>query len=167
MKHSHQLIGKPIVSADSGQKLGNVADLLLDDVQGRVVGIVIGGGLLGNERVLPYGDVQAAGPDVIVARSVSGVLDAKQWRERGTTAIRTSSLKNRRVVTTDGRAIGTVRDVYVDESGALTGYDVAGRGLIPHHATIRQSEDVTIGPDVVLVPEETPQAADQDRSGGS
>jgi uncharacterized protein YrrD len=69
-------MGRPIVAADSGHKLGNVADLLLDEMHGRMVGIVIGRGVFGTERVLPYGDVQTIGSDVIVARTESGVLNA-------------------------------------------------------------------------------------------
>jgi hypothetical protein len=34
-----------------------------------LVGSVVGGGFLGSERVLPYGDVQALGQDAIVART--------------------------------------------------------------------------------------------------
>jgi uncharacterized protein YrrD len=161
--HSHQLIGKPIVSAETGHKLGEVADLLLDDEQGRLVGVVIGGGMFGTERVLPYGDVQTIGPDVIVARSESGVLDAKQWRERGTHAARTSGLKHRRVVTADGRDIGTINDICVDEkTGNVTGYDVTGRGLIRRHSIVRQSADVTIGRDVILIPDEEMSSTGQE-----
>ena len=49
-----EVVGKPIVSADTGEKLGTVADLLVDSAAARVVGLVIRGGLLSAEHVLPY-----------------------------------------------------------------------------------------------------------------
>jgi uncharacterized protein YrrD len=163
VQQSRELIGKPIVSAESGHKLGKVADLLLDDVQGRMVGIVIGGGWFGSERVLPYVDVQTVGPDAIVARSESGVLDAKQWHKRGAHAARTSTLRNKRVVTKDGREIGAVKDVYVDEkTGTLTGCEITERGLIARHAVLPQSGDITIGRDVVVIPDQAAKVGGQD-----
>jgi uncharacterized protein YrrD len=111
--------------------------------------------------VLLFSDVQTMGPDVIVARSESGMLTKKQWQRRGMRAGRTSSLRNKRVVTRNGRAVGTVKDVYVDErTGSLAGYEVARRGLMRRRSLLRQSEDITIGRDVMLIPDHEPDPHD-------
>ena len=53
-----ELVGKSIVSAESGERIGKVADMLLDQQSQRVLAIVIEGGLFSSEHVLPLSDVQ-------------------------------------------------------------------------------------------------------------
>jgi uncharacterized protein YrrD len=81
VKRSSELIGKPVVASDSGKRLGFVADFLLDEADGRVVGLVLRHGWLNNEEVLPAASVQTLGADAIVSRS-SELIGAKQWREQ-------------------------------------------------------------------------------------
>lgn len=75
------LIGKPVVSADGGEKLGTVADLLLDDQANHLVGLVVKRGMLHGEDVLPAAAVQTLGRDAIVSRS-NELIPAKEWRLR-------------------------------------------------------------------------------------
>jgi uncharacterized protein YrrD len=81
VKRSSELIGKPVVASDSGKRLGFVADLLVDDADSRVVGLVLRHGWLNTEEVLPAAYVQTLGADAIVSRS-SELIGAKQWREQ-------------------------------------------------------------------------------------
>jgi uncharacterized protein YrrD len=74
------LMGKTIVSADTGEKLGTVSDILLDDTDTRVVGLVVRSGWMGKEQVLPREAVQTLGRDAVVARSGSGLVGAREWR---------------------------------------------------------------------------------------
>ncbi len=74
------LIGKPVVAADSGEKLGTVSDLLLDSSSHHLVGLVVKHGLLKGETVLPAAAVQTLGRDAIVSRSGSALVAAKDWR---------------------------------------------------------------------------------------
>jgi uncharacterized protein YrrD len=76
-----QLIGKAVVSADNGEKLGTVSDLLLDQ-QGQLVGLVVRQGLLKTEQVLPSDAVQTLGRDAVVSRSGADLISAREWRER-------------------------------------------------------------------------------------
>ncbi len=81
VRRTSDLIGKPVVAGDSGKKLGTIADLLVDDNEGRLVGLVLQHGWLKNEEVLPATAVQTLGADAVVSRS-SELMDARQWRER-------------------------------------------------------------------------------------
>ena len=81
IKRSSDLMGKPVVSADTGEKLGTVADLLFDDHGGQFVGLVLRQGMLKSEQVLPASAVKTLGADAIVSRS-SELIGAKEWRER-------------------------------------------------------------------------------------
>ena len=80
------LIGRSIVAADSGEKLGTVADLLLDDDGGRVIGLVVRHGLLKSEGVLPATAVQTLGGDAVVTRSGVDLMTGSEWRDKERTA---------------------------------------------------------------------------------
>jgi uncharacterized protein YrrD len=75
----------------AGDKLGNVADLLVDSEATRIVGLVMSAGVFSSERVLPYEDVTAVGRDAVVTRSGNGVVRPREWRVRGVDAERTSA----------------------------------------------------------------------------
>jgi uncharacterized protein YrrD len=80
-KRVTRVIGKPVVSALTGERLGTVADLLLDDTGTAVVGFVLRDGWLKGETVLPASALQTLGRDAIVSRS-SELIGAKEWREQ-------------------------------------------------------------------------------------
>ena|SRR5688572_15670978 len=81
IRRSSDLIGKPVVLADSGEKLGTVADLLVDDEGRQFVGLVLRHGPFKSENVLPAEAVQALGGDAVVTRS-RDLISPKEWRAR-------------------------------------------------------------------------------------
>jgi len=74
------VIGKAIVSADSGRKLGTVGDLLFDDSSRALIGLVVRHGLLHKEEVLSADQVQSFGADAVVSRS-DQLISAREWHE--------------------------------------------------------------------------------------
>jgi uncharacterized protein YrrD len=80
-KRATDVIGRPVVSADTGRKLGTVSDLLLDDGGTEVVGLVVKHGALRGEDVLPASAVHSLGPDAVVSRS-DELIDGREWRDR-------------------------------------------------------------------------------------
>jgi len=78
-----ELMGKTVVSADSGQRLGTVSDVLLDEADHHLVGLVVRrGGLMKSEHVLPSAAVQTFGRDTVVSRTADDLVTAKEWRVR-------------------------------------------------------------------------------------
>jgi uncharacterized protein YrrD len=158
MQKVSELVGKPIVSADTGERIGKVSDVLVDPQSQHVIGLVVASGVLSAEHVLPFTDVQTLGTDAVVARSGSGVVGRKEWHQQAIDTMRTSALQQKRVLTTSGRALGQIRDVLVDEVGSIEGFEIAGSGfggLLRRRSTLPQAHGVTIGADAVLVPEDT------------
>lgn len=153
-----ELIGKSIVSGNSGERLGKVADVLLDADSHRVVGLVVAGGVLSAEQVLPYGEVQTLGTDAVIARSATGLITARDWHAQPVVAMRTSALKKMPVLTATGRAVGDVRDILLDENGVVDALEVSGAGLLRRRSTVASSPGLTIGSDAVLIPDVIPSA---------
>lgn len=80
-KRATDVIGKPVVSADTGRKLGTVGDLLLDDAGTELVGLVVRHGAFKGEDVLPSAAVHSLGADAVVTRS-DDLIDGREWRDR-------------------------------------------------------------------------------------
>jgi uncharacterized protein YrrD len=167
VRNVSELIGKPVISVETGDKLGTVADALLADGDVRLVALVIGGGLLGTEHVLPFRDVQTLGGDTILARSQAGVVGAREWHEGGVRTTRSSALKGRPVVTAAGHRLGEVSDFVVDDqTGAFDALEVATSdfgGLRTKRSLVRAGAEIRIGPDAVVVPESAAVTADEVR----
>jgi uncharacterized protein YrrD len=149
-----ELIGRSIVSSNSGDKLGSVADVLLHPDSHQVVGLVVAGGMLSAEQVLPYAEVQTLGGDAVIARTSTGLITAKEWHSQPVVATRTSALKKLPVLTASGRVVGHVKDILVDEHGAVDGLEVSGRGLLRRRSTVANTPGLTIGSDAVLIPDD-------------
>jgi uncharacterized protein YrrD len=149
------IVGKAIISAETGEHLGKVADVLLDPPSRHAVGLVISGGILGAETVLPFGDVQTLGKDAIVARTGAGKVGRREWRQQDIDAARSSTFKHRPVLTSTGRALGEVHDVLLNgQTGIVEALEVAERaygGLGHKRWLLPRGEDVTIGADAVVV----------------
>ena len=157
MHRVSEIVGKPIVSAETGDRLGRVSDALLEDGGVNVVALVIGGGMLAKEHVLPFRDIQTLGGDTILARTHTGIRDPAQWRRAGLSATRSSELRGTPVVTASGQRVGEVSDLLVnEETGAFAGVEVAESrlgGLRTKRSILRPSEEIRIGPDAVIVPD--------------
>lgn len=126
MHRVNEIVGKPIVSAETGDRLGSVSDALLKDGGVNVVALIIGGGLLAKEHVLPFRDIQTLGGDTVLARTDAGISSPQEWRRSGVKATRTSELRGKPVVTVGGQRLGEVSDLLVnDETGAFEGIEVA------------------------------------------
>jgi uncharacterized protein YrrD len=82
-QRASDLIGKPVVASDTGEKLGTVSDLLLDDAGDRLIGLVVKhGGFMKGENVLPASAVQTLGRDAVVSRTGAELVPGREWKMR-------------------------------------------------------------------------------------
>ena len=154
--------GKPILSADSGEKVGRVDDLLLDGTRHRIVAVLVIDGTLSKQRILPYDEVQAMGVDALIVKTAATMLDAKEWVHDGRPANRSRALYGKDVVTAEGARIGTLRDLLAnDRTGQVVALEIAtGRhgvrlsrpALVHEVGTIALANDVIVVPTVVSAP---------------
>jgi uncharacterized protein YrrD len=160
MQKTADVIGRAIVS-ETGEKMGTVSDVLVDPARGRAAGLVVQTGLLHGESVLPYDQVRVMGPDVVLARADGALVGADEWKRRGPAAQRVSRLRHRRVITSTGREVGTLGDVFLEDGGSIAGYDVERPrlgGMMRHHSRLPHGSDVAVGEDAVVVPEAVAEA---------
>jgi uncharacterized protein YrrD len=160
-----EIIGKPIVSAETGDRLGSVSDVLVEQGTVKVVALVVRDGLLSKDRVLPFHDVQTLGGDSVLARTDSGVRGPREWHRSGVKAMRSSDLTGKPVVTAGGQRLGEISDLLINErTGSFDRLEVSARhlgGLRKKHVTLAATHEIRIGPDAVVVPDRAVQELDE------
>jgi len=170
MRKGSELIGKPVVSFDTGEQFEKIQDLIFDQVNNQLIGFVVDeGGWFSGARVLPLNRIQALGPDTVIVPDRKAVIPADTDPIIRKILERNNILKGTKIVTTDGKDLGTLVDLYFDEqTGAIEGYEasggifadaVSGRSFVPAPHALK------IGEDVAFVPPETAQLMEEQVGG--
>jgi uncharacterized protein YrrD len=153
-----EMSGKPIVSADTGEKIGRVDDLLLDKRHLHVVGVLVADGVLTRQRVLPFTDVQTVGVDAVIVRTAMSICDATDWIRSGRPANRSRSINGKDVVTAEGARVGRLHDLIADErTGDIVALEVTtGRpgARLTRPALVHAAGSLQLTNEVVVIPRE-------------
>ena len=166
MHRASAVIGTSIISATRRERIGTVADVLLDVDRACVAAFLLDTAPPVRERVLPYSDVESLEHDVLIARSGATMVALPAW-DNGMRTMRASRLRNRRVITGGGRDIGAISDVQFDTSGRIEVYEVVNSGLgeaVRRLGRLPHSQDVTLGADAVIVTELAAATMDRTRT---
>ncbi len=161
MKKARSLIGLNVVAQAGGEALGTVRDLIFDSNSSELLAAVLSEkdlfGLV-QAQVVPWREVVSVGRDAIIVQSAASKIKAGSDERLSEVVQRETTLGGTRIMTTDGQSLGTLGDVFVDETtGRVTGYEISG-GFISD--TLRGKrflpavENVQVGKDVAFVPPE-------------
>ena len=171
MRKGTDIIGKNVIAMDTGEKLDTISDLIFDQNTNQLLGFVVDeGGWFSEAKVLPLQNVQTIGPDAILIANRGGVVESTRVPAIQQILQRNNILKGTKVMTTDGRDLGTLADLYFDEhTGRIEGYDVSGgvfadaysgRSFVPATHTFN------IGTDAAFVPPEVATMMEVQEDGG-
>ncbi|MBW4592939.1 MAG: PRC-barrel domain-containing protein [Brasilonema angustatum HA4187-MV1] len=170
MRKGSDLIGKVVITYDTGEQIERVQDLIFDQDSHSLLGLVVDeGGFFRATRVIPFSSIQAIGPNAVVVPSKKAIVKLRAVPEIRAIMKRNNVLKATRIFTVNGRDLGTMVDLYFDEqTGSVEGYEVSGglfadaysgRSFVPAPQTLK------IGEDVAFVPVETAESM-QEQVGG-
>ncbi len=170
MRKGSDLIGKPIVAFGGGQRLETIQDVIFDQESNRLLGFVVDeGGWFSGARVLPLQNVQALGEDAVIVPSAQAITSAEALPAIRRILERNNVLKGTKILTTDGRDLGTMSDLYFDErTGAIEGYEVSGgifADVASGRAFVPAPQTLKIGKDVAFVPPETATLMEEQTGG--
>jgi uncharacterized protein YrrD len=154
------VIGKPLVTLDTGEQFEKVQDVIFDPAVNRILGFVLDeGGWVSKARVILWEGVRLIGKDVILLSSARDVIPADYVPPIKQMMKQENVLKSARVLTTTGDELGKLSDVYFDaRTGQIEGYEVSGglvANLLSGHSFMPVSLVVEINQDVALVKPET------------
>jgi uncharacterized protein YrrD len=157
MRNGKGMIGKPVVAYDSGEEFKKIVDLIFDQENNLLLGFLVDeAGLFNNALVLPLSSIQAIGADAVIVADKDAIAPAGQFPEIQNILERNNILKGTRIMTVDGRDLGTMVDLYFDDtSGVIEGYEVSGgifadaysgRSFVPAPDTLKIGEDIAFVP---------------------
>ncbi|PSB27758.1 PRC-barrel domain-containing protein [Stenomitos frigidus] len=160
MRKGSDVIGKVVVTYDTGLKIERIRDLIFDQDNNQILGFLVQEkGVFHDAKVIPLEEVLAIGADAVVVSSEESVSRAHKHPEIKAILSHNNVLKGTKILTTDGLDLGTLVDLFFDNrSGAVAGYEssgglfsdvYSGRSFVPAPKALK------IGHDVAFVPPET------------
>lgn len=170
MRKGSDIIGRTILAFDTGKRVARVQDLIFDQDTNQLLGVLVReSGLFQSAKVVPLEAISAFGSDTLIIPTKEAIISTHDDERIHRVFRRNIILKGTRIVTTDGRYLGSVVDLFFDEqTGAIEGYETSGgifadaysgRSFIPAPQTIR------IGRDVTFVPPETAELMEEQVGG--
>lgn len=153
---SQEFHGKPIVATSNGQIIGRVADLMMDPAALQISALVTSrGSLIRREtQVIESDSVSLWGQDVVLVGEPDVIVPAEELPGSESWLTISDGLKGHSVVDSQGRRIGTLEDIVVDERGHIVAYKLS-RVLVDSPAIVDQqipmSMTRSLGPDVLIV----------------
>jgi len=142
-----ELLRLPVVLEESGDRLGLVKDILFDETNNIVTGIIVEKGSLLNTQIknIPRADIISFGKEsVAVKKSSEEKVCGTSWSEKVGT----------KVYDGDGEIKGTIEDIFVDNFvNKILGYEISdglfsdlfkGRQAVMAENILVESEDVVV-----------------------
>jgi uncharacterized protein YrrD len=165
MPRGIDVIGKPVITHDTGEQVGKIEDLIVDYSTNRILGfLVYRGGWAGGARVLPWSARVTVRPEAVEAQSEREIVEARQ-DYRITMILEHDAIIGMKVMTTDGHVLGTLVDIVFDaKSGSIRFYEITGSlpaGENSGYSFVPAPVPLKIEGHVVVVP---PAAADRAES---
>ena len=131
-----------VISLDEGRDLGTVRRVFLDPEAKRVTGFLLRGRGLGADWTwLPSKEVDRIGEDVVFVRG--GTEEGREPTGRSL-----HDLVGTRVATRDGQVLGSLVDLGMDDSWAVTDLELSGNRAL----SVEDLDAVRIGEDLITVP---------------
>ena len=151
-----------MISLSEAAKLGVVGDVVIDPERRSVVALVIDDAVgRASARVLPFESIRGLGPDAVIVESESSATETRDLAGIHTLIDGPVRMVGLEVLTEDGRLVGLVSDVVIDEvSGRIESYEVSGgllRDLLRGRSHVRAGEPRRVGQRLMIVPEPPPE----------
>ncbi len=169
MRKAKSLLGLNIVSQVEGKHLGSVRDVIFDESSHKLIALLLSDrelfGMI-DATVVPWTQVREVGPNAIMVPSEDVVLKAHTDPIIAEAFDQKNQLDGKKVTTQGGEDLGRISDLYIDDSGKVQGFEVSG-GLfsdaIGGKRYMEMPSEITIGEDVILVPQEIATQLEQQR----
>jgi len=168
----------PVITRDSGQKVGHVEDLIVDRQGSHVLGIVVSEkGLLGGSSVVAWPGILVIGLDSVIVESEAALAKASELPEIDEVLQDDFVLQGIRVQTTAARDLGRIENFFFDgETGEIPGYELvgglneqqpSGRAFMPTHPSFEAGKDYAfVDPSVAETLEDLAEALKKRRKAG-
>ncbi len=149
------LLGLPVITLDAGRRVGSIQEILYDSEENRVTAVILSKPpVAGSAKAVTADHIRLFGLHVALIdsdQSIATLAEDPATRDSvkaGTDVIRTQ------VLTTEGRRLGEVADIALDQEGHILGYRLS-RNLIRDafrgKTFVPVSSLFAVGDDAILV----------------
>lgn len=155
------LIGKKVLSKESGKQFAKVQDIVIDqDTLTAICLVVDKGGWFSNAEVIPFEHVDIIGEDRVMVENENVVTNAKEFDQTVKSAIRSDSyIEKANIITKSGKKLGTLKDLYINRfDGTISMVEVSEgffNTIFNGPKDVNTSRIETIGNDAIIVEDET------------
>lgn len=132
MRTGKSLLGLAIVGQQDGTQIGSVHDLIFDHETDQVLALLVNQrdlfGLM-DAQIVAWSEIQSIGNDVVLVKNANSKtpLKAHENIHRVAQNARETVLSGTKILTTEGKELGTLADTRIDEtSGKVLGFEVSG-----------------------------------------
>jgi len=170
MKLASKLIGLPVVSFETGKKFEKIEDIIYDDQTNSIVALLVDrGGMFSEAKIIEYSKISSIGDDAIIVVDENVVMTASESELVSRAVGEQVSVRGKQIMTEDGKDLGKVTDLSIDEvSGRVVGYIASGgifNDLYKGQPYVPAPQAIKVGGDVLFVPSETAQLMEQNVGG--
>lgn len=157
MLKSKRLVAMPVISLENGEELGKVKSLLLDPSRLVVSGLILGEQkkLFKDQKVILFENVEHVGEDAVTVSTAATIQKISQSSFLAELAKNPCSLIGSRVMTEEGKVLGTIAEYYLDTTnGSILSLELSGSladKFFKGFAALEISAVKTVGRDVVIV----------------
>jgi uncharacterized protein YrrD len=158
MRKGTDLIGKAVVTYDTGEQIAIILDVIFDQDSNMLLGFLVDeAGWFSSSKVIPFVSIRSIGIDAIIVSSKDATVSASEIQPIDRVLEHNNIMKGVKIISTDGRDLGTTIDLYFDElTGKIDGYEVSGGMFADNgHSFVPAPPTINIGKEVALVPSET------------
>ena len=147
MRSSKDMTGVPLITRNSGTKVGKVEDVVLNRECTKVLGFVVDEpGLFSGTRVVAWSSVLIVGIDAVIIDHESSLKKAALIPEIEQVLERGYVLKGLDLQTTQGRKLGRIEEFYFDSAtGEVLGFELSGgreKSFLPASPSLETGKDV-------------------------
>jgi uncharacterized protein YrrD len=109
------ITGLPIISLDSGQVLGSVADIIIDPENGKILGITSGSGFFNkSKKALAFNDIFELNHEAVLTRDDESLVNIDELVRIKNVIGQKIYLIGSKVVNEEGKRLGRVADFIIN-----------------------------------------------------
>jgi uncharacterized protein YrrD len=120
------LLGQPVITLDAGKRVGSIQEIIYNTVENRVTAIILSKPpVAGSAKAVSADHILLFGADVTLVDSEGSVVALSEEHVVRATARASTNVIRTQVITTDGRRLGVVSDIFLDDKGCILGYQLS------------------------------------------
>lgn len=168
MKSTRDVVGLPVLAVAEGDYVARVAATIVNPAEGKIDYLLLDGDeWFLEKKCIPYEMVTAIGENAVTTEKASNVQPVSRLEQAVKLLRENAPLLNTRVITRDGRLLGTVTDFYfTEDSGQITGCLLTAQDGQEPAGIIPAAKIITYGRKYLVVAEDTETALEKEPPAG-